>query len=159
MAISRIQGEQISKGVELETVWLPVPNWQVQAGATYIDAKVTKSSNAAFIGRRFVNVPRASGNLWTRYNVPNGRLRGFGAGLGVILQGRRLAGTPTTQTSSYLLPGSTRFDTAFYYQMKGYDFALNITNVLDRKYIATSGENAVFPADPRRVTLSASHRF
>ncbi|MDI1335182.1 MAG: TonB-dependent receptor [Lacunisphaera sp.] len=159
VAISRIQGEQRSEGVELEGIWLPRPNWQIQAGGTYIDAKVTKSSNPVFIGRRMVNVARASGNLWTRYNVPNGALRGFGAGLGVIMQGKRLAGTPTTQTSSYMLPGYTRFDTAFYYQMKRYDFALNITNVIDRKYIASSGENAVFPAEPRRVTLSASHRF
>ncbi len=159
LPISRIQGEQQSKGLELEGIWLPVPNWQVQAGGTYIDAKVTKSSNPVFIGRKMVNVPRASGNLWTRYNIPDGRLRGFGLGLGIILQGKRLAGTPTTQTPSYTLPASTRFDGACYYQMKGYDFALNITNVLDRKYIATSGENAVFPAEPRRVTLSVNHRF
>ena len=159
LPISRIQGEQESKGLELEGIWLPVPNWQVQVGGTYIDAKVTKSSNPVFIGRKMVNVPRASGNLWTRYNFPGGPLRGFGLGLGVIMQGKRLAGTPTTQTSSFMLPGYTRFDSACYYQMKGYDFALNITNVLDRKYIASSGENAVFPAEPRRVTLSVNHRF
>lgn len=159
LAISRIQGEQVSKGLELEGVWLPVPNWQIQAGGTYIDAKVTKSSNAATIGRRFVNVARASGNLWTRYNVPTGRLRGFGAGLGIIMQGRRLAGTPTTQTAAFMLPGGARFDTAFYYNMKGYDLALNIANIVDRKYIATSGENAVFPADPRRMTFSVHHRL
>lgn len=159
LPISRIQGEQESKGVEFEGIWLPVPNWQLQIGGTYIDAKVTKSSNPIFIGRRMVNVPRASGSFWTRYNLPGGHLRGLGLGLGIIVQGKRLAGTPTTQTPSYMLPGYARFDSALYFQTKHYDFALNVTNLLDRKYIASSGENAVFPSEPRRVTFSVNHRF
>jgi iron complex outermembrane receptor protein len=159
LPMSRIQGEQRSRGLELEGVWLPLPNWQIQAGAALIDAKVTKSSSPQTIGRRFVGVARGSGNFWTRYNVPSGRLRGFGAGLGVAVKGKWLAGTPTTQTASYLAPGWIRFDTAFYYQMKRYDIALNILNVMDSKYIASSGENAVFPVEPRKITLSAKFRF
>lgn len=158
--ISRIQGEAESQGFELECIWLPVSNWQLQAGLSFIPtAEITKSSNPIFVGRRNVNVPRISGSFWTRYNVPEGRLRGLGLGFGSIVQGKRLIGTPTTQTSAYESPGYTRFDVAVYYQLKQYNFAINISNLLDRSYIAAAGENAVFPADPRRVTLSASKRF
>jgi iron complex outermembrane receptor protein len=159
LPISMVQGKQQSQGVELEGTWLPMPNFQLQGGISVADAKTTVSTTPALVGRRLVGVPRISGNFWTRYNVPSGRLRGLGMGLGIAVKGNSLAGTPVTQATFYESPAWIRFDTAFYYQMKRSNIALNIANVLDRKYIASSGENAVFAGEPRRLTLSYRYRF
>ncbi|MDD3179112.1 MAG: TonB-dependent siderophore receptor [Opitutaceae bacterium] len=158
--INRIDGEQTSKGIEFETAWLPVPYWQVQAGAAFMKATITKSQKfPETIGKDVANAPRASGNFWTRYNVPTGALRGLGGGLGVIYTGKRWGGSPSTK-SYFVIPGYTRVDAALYYRWRNYDISLNVQNLLDRKYIANANTTVeIFGGEPRNLTFSVSARF
>jgi outer membrane receptor protein involved in Fe transport len=60
----------------------------------------------------------------------------------------------------YRLPGWTRVDTAVYYKWRRYDFALNVQNALDRRYIA-SAQSAITvnPGEERKITFSATTKF
>lgn len=159
--IYELTGGQESKGVEFTTVWLPVPNWQVQLGYTYIDARVTQSLTPAEDGLVLENVPHNGGSLWTRYNFATGALKGFGAGFGEIYVGSRvgyanggISGAPMAE------PGYARTDLAFYYQWRRTYFSLNVQNLLDRRYIASAYYNSsVIPGDPRRITFSVRVDF
>ncbi|MDB6170673.1 MAG: Iron complex outerrane recepter protein [Verrucomicrobia bacterium] len=156
-AIFRLDGEQIGRGVEFEAQWLPVPYWQVQTGfsisKTYISASIR---NPAAVGMDLVNAPRQTANLWTRYNVPSGNLKGFGAGLGLIYVGKMWGGDPTTAIY-FQVPGWTRVDGALYYKYKRYEFALNVQNALDRNYVsAPRGPRVLLPGDARKLTLNAT---
>ncbi len=158
--ISALVGEQESTGTELQLTYLPVPHWQLQAGYAYDDARTTKSLSAIQVNARLWNAPRQQANLWTRYNVPDGALKGFGSGLGVIYVGNRLGAITNNPALKLEMAAYTRVDAAFYYQWKRYSFALNVANALDRSYVSSARTNFnVFPGEPRKLTLSLNVPF
>jgi iron complex outermembrane receptor protein len=159
-AISRLVGEQTSEGFEFEGAWLPRPHWQIQAGYAYMDATVTKSLNASLLGASLVNTPRHSGSFWTRYNVPEGRLKGLGFGLGVIYQGER-HGVISNDPAAYIgLPGYTRYDGALFYAWRRYRVSLNIANLTDEEYFSGARTQVtVIPGEPRKLTLLIRRSF
>ena len=159
-AISRLDGKQQSKGAEVEVQWQPLPNWQIQSGYAYSKAIIAGSiKNPTSVGLDLANAPRHSGNVWTRYNFTQGSLKGLGVGTGVIYVGQAWAGDPTTSLY-YRLPGWTRVDTSAYYKWKRYDFALNVQNLFDRRYIGSAqSANNVNVGEQRKLTFSLATRF
>ena len=159
-AISRLDGEQTSKGFEAEVQWQPLPNWQVQTGFAYSKAQITASTkNPESIGFDLANAPRLTGNFWTRYNFPKGQLKGLGLGTGIVYVGKAWAGDPTTSVY-YRLQGWTRVDSSIYYKWKRYDFALNIQNLLDKRYISSAQSALTLNiGEQRKLTFSAGMRF
>ena len=160
-AISRLDGKQTSKGTEAELQWQPRPNWQIQTGYAYDHAYIAESiTNPYSVGKDLVNAPRNSGNLWTRYNIPRGPLAGLGFGGGLIYVGTQWAGDPTTALY-YQIPAWTRVDGALYYKFgHGYDVALNIHNLLDKRYISSSQSATTLNAGEQRlITLSFGAKF
>ena len=169
--IANLSGLQQAKGVEVSMAYLPRPYWQIQIGYTYIDAKVKTSTTATLPGALLDNTPRHSGNLFTRYNLPEGRGKGLGFGLGVIRVGERqaiitnVARTVTvnattgiaTVTGPLALPGYTRIDAGIYYKRGRFDYALNVGNIFDKTYIAgaiPADATRLSPGEPRKITLS-----
>lgn len=159
-SIFRIDGEQHSEGVEFEVQYQPRPYWQVQCGVALNKAFIAQSGkNPQTIGSDLVNAPRGSGNFWTRYNIPEGSLKGLGFGTGVIYVGKYWGGDPAS-TVYFPVPGYTRVDTAVYYKWRRYDLALNIQNLFDRRfYLAVQTPTAIFAGDERKVSLSFSTHF
>ena len=159
-AISRLDGEERSRGVETELQWQPIPNWQIQAGYAYCKAVIAASlTNPFTVGDDLANAPRNTANFWTRYNVPRGILAGLGFGAGVIYVGKVWAGSPTTALY-YQLPDWVSVDGAAYYVWGRYDFALNVRNLLDRRYIASDpSPTTLNVGEQREITLSVGVRF
>ena len=159
-AISRLDGGQQSRGVEVEAQWQPVSNWQIQAGFAYSKAIISASlTNPQTVGLDLVNAPRGSGNIWTRYNLPAGEFKGLGFGSGFIYVGKAWSGDPTT-TVYYNLSGYTRVDSSIYYKWSRYNVALNCQNLLDRRYI--SGAQSALTlnvGEERKLTLSLGAHF
>ena len=161
-AIANLSGLQRSKGVEVNVAYLPKPNWQVQLGYTYIDARVITSTTATIVGALLDNTPHNAGSLWTRYNFTQGNLKGLGLGLGVINTGRRQAIITNNPAARFELPGYTRADIGLYYVTRRIDYALNVSNVTDKTYIAGAlpgGADRINPGEPRRLTFSARIAF
>ena len=169
--ISNLSGLQEAKGIEVSVTYLPRPNWQIQTGYTYIDATVKTSTTVTLPGALLDNTPKHSGNLFTRYNLPEGRFKGLGLSLGVIYAGERQAiitnvartvtVNPTTGiatvTGPLALPGYTRVDAGLYYRQGRFDYALNFGNVFDETYIAgaiPADATRLSPGEPRKITLS-----
>ena len=159
-AISRLDGKQTSKGVELEVQWQPRPNWQLQAGYAYSKAIIAASlKNPQTVGLDLANAPRVSGNFWTRYNFPTGALKGLGVGTGIIYVGKAWAGDPTTSVY-YTMPGWARVDSSVYYTWRRYHFAANVQNLLDRRYIASAQSALTLNVgEQRKITFSVSTRL
>ena len=159
-AISRLDGEQTSKGFEAEVQWQPLPNWQLQSGFAYSKAQITASAkNPETIGLDLANAPRLTGNFWTRYNFPKGQWKGLGLGTGIVYVGKAWAGDPTTSVY-YRLKGWTRVDSSIYYKWKRYDFALNIQNLFDKRYISSAQSALTLNiGEQRKLTFSAGMRF
>ena len=154
------QTAQKSRGAELSVNYQPEPYIQVQLGYSFDDAKITGSSDPTVLGARVPNAPRHSANLWGRYNVPEGVLRGFGVGLGLIHTGERPGLLSNVPGRNLLIPANTRVDLAFYYKWKRYDLGVNVSNLLDKSYIASAdNELDVVPGAPRKITVSLRCAF
>ena len=73
MAVSTVNANTRSKGVELEGSWQPGYGLRFDAGVTYIDAKITSpaygvSGGTVDSGNRIPDVPHLSGNLGISYH-------------------------------------------------------------------------------------------
>ncbi len=161
-SIANLSGLQESRGVEVSAAWLPKPHWQIQVGYTYIDATVKTSTTAALVDALLDNTPHHGASFWTRYNIPDGRLKGLGFGLGGVYAGQRQAVITNVATSRLELPSYARIDAGLYYRTKHFDYALNIGNVLDRAYIAGAlpgDATRLNPGEPRKITFSARYIF
>ncbi|MBI2813662.1 MAG: TonB-dependent receptor [Opitutae bacterium] len=151
---------QRNQGVELSVNYQPKPYVQMQVGFTNMDARVTDTAQPLLMNARLANAPSSSGNFWIRYNVPEGGLRGFGVGFGAIYTGERNGLVSNVAAGMLTIPSNTRADLAFYYKWKRCDFAVNITNITDRSYIASADAvEDVIPGAPRKVTASLRYTF
>lgn len=52
-----LQGELVVSGVEVGTNGNITPRWQLFGSYTYMDSEITRSNNAAEVGREFTNSP------------------------------------------------------------------------------------------------------
>jgi iron complex outermembrane receptor protein len=158
--VFRLDGAQHSEGVEFESEWRPINNWQVQGGFALGKAFVAESSkNPQSIGLDLASAPRVSGSFWNRYNVPKGPLTGLGFGLGVNYVGKQWAGDPTSSVY-FLLDSWVRVDTAVYYRWHRYSLTLSVQNLLDNRYIlAGQGATFLIPGDARKFTLTIKTTF
>jgi iron complex outermembrane receptor protein len=161
LAISRLDGQQISRGIELENEWFPVSYFQIQGGMAYDKAYISESINPIIVNKDLNSAPRWSGNLWARYNVPGGPFKGVGLSLGTIYVGKRFGGDPSRGPTGYpVVPGYVRFDTGIYYKWHRYTASLLLQNLFDRKYIQTvSNSEQVYPGYPRNLTFKVDYHF
>ena len=100
------------------------------------------------MGNRLVGAPLESGGVWSRYEFPDGALRGLGLGAGVYLFGPVEATLPNT----FDLPGFTRVDLELSYRLwhDHLRVQLNVKNLTDKKYFQANDQAYQFnPAAPR----------
>lgn len=150
-------GEQRSRGVEFDARYALNHHWEVLAAYAYIDATVTGDTTIP-IGSRLAGVPHHLLNLWTKYTVSTGPLRGLGFGLGF--------NTTTAQpgdrsyAAPFDLPGYTLWRAGLYYERGPFSMQLNVTNLFDREYYAGSYDRLyVLPGDSRSIRASVGWKF
>ncbi|MFI5336057.1 MAG: TonB-dependent siderophore receptor, partial [Opitutales bacterium] len=149
-----------SKGVELSLNYQPVLYWQTEIGFSHNDARVTQSAQPTLVNAPLANAPSNSANIWTRYNVPDGALKGFGVGLGVIYTGEQNLVTDNRVSQQLIIPSVTRVDLAFYYKWDRYNIALNVYNLMDKSYLAGGdAPTDVVPGAPRKIMVSVKFPF
>jgi outer membrane receptor for ferric coprogen and ferric-rhodotorulic acid len=67
-----------------------------------------------------------------------------------------------TATGRLELPGFTRTDLAVYYKRGRVDYAINVSNMLDRSYIAgaiPADATRLKAGDPRKVSFSVKYDY
>jgi iron complex outermembrane receptor protein len=153
------EGEQRSRGVEVDVAGEVLPGLRLIGTYAYTDAEITKST-AGNEGNRPANVPRHTGTLWGVYEFRDGFLKGLGLGAGVIAVGRRPADNDNTAN----LPDYVRTDAAIYYKITRHvDLAVNFRNIFDVRYYETStfGDpfGGISPGAPFSVFGSITARY
>jgi iron complex outermembrane recepter protein len=150
------QGEVTSRGAELEGVANITPELKVRASYTNFRIFVSKDTNQAIIGNAPTNTPSEIASVWGDYTFKSGWLRGFGLGGGVRYNGHSYA----DQANLKEVPSFVVGDAALHYEIDKWRFALNVTNITDKIYVAgCSSVTACFYADRRRATLSAAYTW
>jgi iron complex outermembrane recepter protein len=153
------EGEQRSRGVEVDVAGEVLPGLRLIGSYAYTNAEITKS-NADNEGNRPANVPLHTGSIWGVYEFRHGFLKGLGLGAGVIGVSNRPADNDNTAT----LPDYVRTDAAIYYKFTRHlDLAVNFRNIFNVRYFETStfGDpfGGISPGAPFSVFGSITARY
>ncbi len=153
------RGAERSRGFEFDLAGYIIPDWQINASYSYIDAQITNDRNVSLIGARKQNTPKNSANLWTRYNFrSDSALDNFGIGAGMQYQSSKIPWF----TRDFTIPDFTIFDAAIYYKptKSNMQIAMNVGNVFNRTYwLGAQNYLRLFPGAPRNATLTVTYKF
>lgn len=152
--IKESSGRALSRGIEFDMAGDILPNWSINAGYAYNDSRITRSTYNFEIKRQANNAPFNMANLWTRYNISTGKLKGAGFATGIYYVGKRTTDgvaafpAPILQT----LPAYTTVDLSLFYKYQNIVFNFNINNLFNEQYIA-GASNAFYTqrGKPRNV--------
>jgi iron complex outermembrane recepter protein len=149
-------GEQTSRGIELEAVANLAPGFKVVGSFTNYNLFVSKDGDSAIVGTVPVGTPRQLASGWADYTFQDGILRGFGFGGGVRYVGASFA----DQANSLIVPSRVLTDVSVHYEYQNWRFAVNANNVTDEIYVAScSSASACFYGDRRRIVGSVGYKW
>lgn len=155
---NKIQGGEIfSKGFEIELNANPVNGLNIRAGYSNNDSKTTKSDNTEILNRRPLDAgSKHIYNAWANYEVPGGKLQGFGIGAGVNGASERYA-INYASTGDFLLPAYTVANASLFYQAENYRIGVKLNNAFNKEYY--KGWSTIAPQMPRALLANITYTF
>jgi iron complex outermembrane receptor protein len=149
-------GREIHKGIELTATGKVTDDLTIVSGGTYLETEITKTNNAAILGKEAVGVPTWRWSLYGEYRLP-------------FLQTLFLTGGVSYVGSSYLdavntlvIPSYAVGDVGLRYEtsVNGTPVILrmNVQNVADNHYWQNASAILLLGA-PRTYTFSATAKF
>jgi iron complex outermembrane receptor protein len=130
---SSIQRGQIrSRGFEIEAIGNLATTLNFHASYSYLDQEITRTTDAAALGKRPPLAPDSLFALGGEYTLGYGALAGLGFGAGVRHVGSRAGDTANTIE----VPSYTLFDASVRYLWRNVEFQINATNLTDETYVA-----------------------
>jgi len=162
-------GEQRTRGLELGFSGEITRGWQVIAGYSFMDGKVTKAVGTVIApfasavasplqGKVLSLTPRHTFSLWTLKSLDQFGLPGFQVGGGVTYRGDNYAAID----NAVKIPNFTTVDLAGYWRPapKGLSLALNLKNIFNKTYyISANNDSGILPGAPRTLELTARYKF
>lgn len=148
-----LNGEQINKGIELETFGELTPGIRVLGGVTWMDPKLSKTLGGLNDGNKPVGIPEWAASIGTEWDVP--LIKDLTLTARVLYNGTQYL----DQANLQQLPSWTRFDIGSRYLISSGKYPVtlraNITNLFNRDF----WENGLIPGPPRMGFMSATIHF
>lgn len=160
-AFSVQTGEATVKGIELEAVTRIRDALSINASYTFADATVTRSNVPGEQGARLFGQPRHKASLFADYSWRDGALTGLGLGAGA----RHLSNSPGALPGPftpvvYFTGRSTLADAVVRYDTGDWRFAVNATNLFDKRYAGRcTGPVGCFFGQARQVIATVTRGF
>jgi iron complex outermembrane receptor protein len=149
------QGEDQSKGAELEVTGDILPNLSVSLFYSYCDARVIKSEVPSQVGMRVENSPLNSTGSWIKYTFYRGALKGLG-----LMAGHSSEGMRTTLDPGTNLPGYLIFKGGVQYHFHQYTAAVTANNITNVTYWTGAYNNVYkWPGQPRNLLFNLAYKF
>ncbi|MCF2505580.1 TonB-dependent receptor [Dyadobacter sp. CY107] len=155
---NKIQGGEIySKGFEIELNANPVNGLNIRAGYSNNDSKTTRSDNTEILNKRPLDAgSKHLYNAWANYEVPVGKLKGFGIGAGVNGASERFA-INYVSTGNFMLPAYTVANASLFYQAENYRIGMKVNNAFNKEYY--KGWSTIAPQTPRALLANITYNF
>ena len=153
--ITQQDGDQRSRGLELELALQPSPNWQTHFSYSFTKSELTRFREMVMVptqtGVTFNMVDRSGNvpaftpkhimNLWTT--------RTFTSGLGIAGGARYVHEQFIAEDNQYKIDGTMILDAAVFYNFQKITVRMNLKNVTDQEYETRGfGNSSVIPANP-----------
>ncbi|HEX7048505.1 MAG TPA: TonB-dependent siderophore receptor [Gammaproteobacteria bacterium] len=144
-APSQQEGVANIQGIEIES--------KTQLGDFSLEVNASKLDTESAAGFQFASVPENQASAWLGY-AP-GSWQGFKAGIGLRYVGESFDGADDIRTPSYTLA-----DLMVGYEMRDWDFRLNVRNAADKEYVATClARGDCFWGERRTIVGTVVYRF
>ncbi|MCE7059272.1 TonB-dependent receptor [Dyadobacter sp. CY343] len=155
---NKIQGGEIySKGFEIELNANPANGLNIRAGYSNNDSKTTRSDNTEILNRRPLDAgSKHTYNAWANYEVPAGKLQGFGIGAGFNGASERFA-INYASTGNFMLPAYTVANASLFYQAENYRIGVKLNNAFNKEYY--KGWSTIAPQTPRALIANITYSF
>ena len=150
-------GEVESKGVELEVSHEIVRDLNLTAAYSYTQAEVTKSNFAPEVGEQLSDVPKEQASLWgvKTFTLNDALALRIGGGVRYVGETLSISGSGSLTTPSYTLA-----DALASIESRTWSFAVNATNLFDKRYYSPCRAfGDCFTGNRRVVFGTASYRF
>ena len=146
----RMRGLELSGVADLDNGLKLIANYSLNAG------EITSDEDETIRGNRPKDVPRHMANLWLDKTIETGAAEGLGFGAGLRYVGDRYG----DNTNTLKIPGYVLIDAAVHYDYKDWRFALNATNLFDKKYVGTcDGDTFCYYGERRAVVGTISVKW
>ncbi|MFX4236720.1 TonB-dependent siderophore receptor [Aliarcobacter butzleri] len=148
-------GKVRSKGIEFDFNGKITDNIKANFNYTYTDAKVVEDST--YEGNELLNIPKHSSSVLLMWEDSLSLNSSYGIGTGVTYVGRKAG----NYNNDFYLPDYTTVKLVSYYNVnKNLNFQLNVDNLFDKEYIASSYDISwLTVGNPRTATLSMTYKF
>jgi iron complex outermembrane receptor protein len=151
------QGEVRSTGAEFEARGSVTDSLELVGALTFLDTRVTKSTDALLLGMRPQAVPDFYGSAWANYTFRTGPMTGFTIGAGI----RHVGSTFGDDTNTLRTPNYTVADLALKYELgnlnrnlNGMALTLNVNNLFDKEYYSSCSSGYYCQYANRRTVLA-----
>lgn len=152
---SILSGQQKSDGFELNLVGRPLDGWDIVAGYSHFDARVTQDTDPTQVGLPLVDAPENHVSLWNKYELQSGDLKGLWLGYGLNYVDQRRS---SFANAAFMLPSYVQHDLALGYRYKNVSMQVNLENLTDERVYYSHGNNIHLQA-PLNVRGSVSVQF
>ena len=154
-AVTILDGEQRSDGIELEVQGAIGERWNVFAGVVFLDAEITQSNDinggVPIEGNVPANTPESQANLWTTFDLGGG----WEIGGGAFYVDQRYANTGNTLS----IPAYTRIDASVSWTRGPLRVALNGYNLDDEDYFEFAHPVFATPGADRNFRVTVNYLF
>lgn len=125
-------GQVRTVGEELQANGTVMRSLDISFSYTHLNPVVTRSNGTDY-HKLLQPIPKDTLALWAHYTVRRTRLTGVGFGGGSRYLGPKWGDTANT----FQTPGYTTFDGALDYTLEHWRFAVNSTNLLNKRYVSS----------------------
>jgi iron complex outermembrane receptor protein len=143
-------GEQVSKGAELEIIANPLLGFNLIASYAYNDNRIIKASDLSVEGNKAAFAPQNVASIWASYTF-QGQVKGLGIGFGVNYVDEMYRAT----TNTFFIPRYTLANATVYYNKQAWGIQLKANNVFNKQYWNSWGNLQA----PSNLAANISYRF
>jgi iron complex outermembrane receptor protein len=127
-------GTQRSRGIEAEVIASPLKGMSIIAGYGYNENEYTKAA-VTLKGKNVTFSPNHIGNIWVSYSLPEGKVKGLGAGAGVNYVGASWF----DPANSFKVPEYTLVGGTLFYDAPKFRISLKGNNLTNERYWNNNG--------------------
>lgn len=146
-----------SRGFEFTAIGT-IQNFNIIAGYAYNEHLILSTSAFGKKGDRFNNAPKHMVNLWLKYNVNTGLVKGLGIAGGLRYVSDQVG---LISNQNFLFPEYTVLDAAINYRKGRYNLQFNAYNLTDKHYFTGSRSGTVTGGlgDPFNYRIGLSYQI
>lgn len=150
--------EVVSRGVEVESVIQATDALRISATYTYTDAKEVSKTKGEIDA---VLIPEQQASLWVDYNVASLNLPELTVGTGVRYVGESIGYQSWgNYDDKYIVSSYTLVDLMAKYDIsKQWQAQVNVSNALDKEYLASCNSGYCYYGDTQRITATVNYNW